>query len=218
MKNKADHFHTKYFLQKIICFGCFGFCLMASVKSQENPVPKSDSAQKETRQRNVKFRIAVDEVRIDAVVMDKTGRQITNLKADDFEIYQDGKPQKIISCTYINDYIAPPEKKSVVSKDSVTAPPSIPTPMLPMEKVRRIIVFVVDDINMSFQNTYYARVALRKFVERQMQPDDLVSILKTSAGTGALQLFSSDKRQLLSMIKNIGWAYNFQPDKCRSGG
>ena len=40
-----------------------------------------------------RIRIAVEEIRLDAVVVDGRGRQITDLTAEDFEIYQDNQPQ-----------------------------------------------------------------------------------------------------------------------------
>jgi VWFA-related protein len=214
---RIDHSNKTGLSRIIIYCGCFWLALMASVNGQKNPVPKSESDQKEIRQRNIKFRINVDEVRIDAVVLDKKGRQATDLAADDFEIYQDGILQKITSCTYINNYIEPPEKKSAVSKNPITAPPIV-SPILPIDKVRRTLVFIVDDYSMSFQQTQFARMALQKFVERQMQTGDLVSIMRTKTGEGALQLFSSDKRQLFSMTKNIQWANSFMPGRCGPGG
>ena len=40
------------------------------------------------------FRASTERVQIDAVVTDFKGRYVRNLKAVDFEIYQDGRPQK----------------------------------------------------------------------------------------------------------------------------
>jgi hypothetical protein len=44
-----------------------------------------------------KIRVNVAEVRIDAVVLDRKGRQITDLTAKDFAIYQDGVKQEVLS-------------------------------------------------------------------------------------------------------------------------
>ncbi len=49
------------------------------------------------------------------------------------------------------------------------------------------------------------RLALRKFVEEQMQDGDLVAIVRTGAGIGALQQFTSDKRMLLAAVDRIKW-------------
>src|SRR5215207_3290108 len=43
-------------------------------------------------------------------------------------------------------------------------------------------------------STVDARAALRKFVDEQVQPGDLVAILRTAGGVGALQQFTTDRR------------------------
>jgi VWFA-related protein len=52
---------------------------------------------------------------------------------------------------------------------------------------------------------YYVRRALKKFVDEQMRPGDLVAIMRTSAGMGAFQQFTSDKRLLHRAIEGIKW-------------
>jgi len=42
-----------------------------------------------------RFRVGVDAVRLDAVVTDGDGRIVADLTADDFEVRQDGKLQKV---------------------------------------------------------------------------------------------------------------------------
>jgi VWFA-related protein len=49
------------------------------------------------------------------------------------------------------------------------------------------------------------RRALKQFVDQQMQAGDLVAIVRTSGGMGALQQFTSDKRQLYAAIEHIKW-------------
>jgi VWFA-related protein len=49
------------------------------------------------------------------------------------------------------------------------------------------------------------RQALKKFVDEQMQTGDLVAIVRTGGGMGALQQFTSDKRQLYAAIERVKW-------------
>jgi VWFA-related protein len=49
---------------------------------------------------------------------------------------------------------------------------------------------------------------LKKFVDEQMQTGDLVAIIRTSGGMGALQQFTSDKRQLYAAIERVKWFAN----------
>src|SRR5690348_7870638 len=47
------------------------------------------------------LRVTVNLVQVDAVVTDSKGKQVTNLTANDFQLLQDGKPQKITKFSYI---------------------------------------------------------------------------------------------------------------------
>ena len=48
------------------------------------------------------IRTNVNLVQVDAIVTDAKDRQVTDLKAGDFEILQDGKPQVITNFSYIS--------------------------------------------------------------------------------------------------------------------
>jgi VWFA-related protein len=147
-------------------------------------------------------RVDVDEIRIDAVVVDWRGRYITDLTADDFEIYQDGEPQEITSCRYVR-YDRESPDVDVSDLRQIPDLPAASSPILKKEDVRRTLVFLVDNLMMNFENVYYARMALTKFVEEQMQPGDLVAILSTSKGYLGPLAFTSDKKQLLAHVQSI---------------
>jgi VWFA-related protein len=149
-------------------------------------------------------RITTNLVQVDAVVTDKSGKQITNLLPEDFEILEDGRPQKITNFSYVASGAAsasPPVAATPIFKNN---PPRPPTRLRP-EDVRRTIALVVDDLGLSFESTYFVRRALKKIVNEQVQPGDLVAIIRTSAGIGALQQFTADKRQLYAAIERVRW-------------
>jgi VWFA-related protein len=168
---------------------------------------QENSAVRKESERDYAIRIAVEEVRIDAVVLDKKGHQITNLTAKDFEIYQDGYQKEIVSCKYVSDQPGPAPKSTMQPRDSKKILP-IPSSRLAREDVHRVIVFIVDDLSMDFENLHFARMGIKKFVETQMQPGDMIAILRTSYGNSALQMFISDKQQLLSKIDAVEWGPN----------
>jgi VWFA-related protein len=192
--------------------GCLllGFITVANGQEKQAPSQSGDKEAGKT-DKDFKVRIAVEEVRLDVVVVDRKGRQIADLNADDFEVYQDDLPQEILSCTYVSDQADPSAKPAISPRVSSAVPP-IPAPMLARDKVRRVIAFIVDDLSMSFENIHFARLALKKFVEKQMLPGDLVAILKTSRGISAFQMFLSDKKQLLARIENVRWGMNVGRD------
>jgi VWFA-related protein len=140
-------------------------------------------------------------VQVDAVVTDSKGRQVTNLKPEDFEIIEDGAPRPITNFSYI------PIRSAAAAGAAARALPAgaalLSSPGLQPEQVGRTMALVVDDIGLSFESTYYVRRALKKFVDEQMQPGDLVVILRTGAGLGALQQFTTDKRLLYAAIDRV---------------
>ncbi len=144
-------------------------------------------------------------IQIDVTVTDKNGKVITDLKPEEIEIYENGEKQEIsnfsfVSNTKTNDAPAPNKTEK---KDKNAVP--IPTGQLKPEQVKRTVALVVDDLSLSFESTHYVQRALKKFVNEQMRDGDLVAIIRTGAGIGALQQFTSDKRQLLAAIEKVRW-------------
>ena len=139
-------------------------------------------------------------------MLDKAGRQVTDLHPEDFEVLEDGKPQPVTNLSYVsldNRTIKTTNAATAHTK-GVNAPPPVPMPPRPAQ-VRRTIALVVDDLGLSFESMAQVRGAMRKYVDEQMQPNDLVAIIRTSAGMGALQQFTNDKRVLYAAIDRVKW-------------
>lgn len=150
-------------------------------------------------------RVTTNLVQVDAVVTDKNGKQVTDLRPEDFEILEDGHPQKITSFSYVStDLLSLNPQKSVAGPDRNNPP--VPAAPLSRDQVRRTIVLVVDDLGLSLQSMQMIKSALRRFVDEQMQKGDLVAILNTGGGAGALQRLTSDRQQLKENIDRLRWS------------
>ena len=148
------------------------------------------------------IRVNVNLVQLDVTVTDKAGKHVPDLTAADFEVSRNGKRQTIKSVLFVPGQrpgVAPVEK---AADQAMAAMPSAPLPVkqLRVQDVRRTVALMIDDLSMSFSSSFYARAALRKFVEESIQPGDLVALFRSSSGLGVLQQFTSDKRQILSAI------------------
>jgi VWFA-related protein len=182
-------------LTVILCAEVFAF------GQQSTPPPKPPPQQPESDE---VVRITTNLVQVDAVITDKDGKLVTDLEPEDVEIFEDGRKQKITHFSYNATTTEQPVKETSSKPADKNAPPVPPARLRP-EDVRRTIALVVDDLGLSFESTHYVREALKKFVDRQMQPGDLVAIIRTSGGMGALQQFTSDKRQLYAAIERVKW-------------
>ena len=160
-------------------------------------------------------RITSNLVQIDAVVTDKKGRQVTDLRADEFEIVVDKRPQQITNFSYVHNVSEPEAAPSPRPGDKSGLAAAPPPARLRPEQVRRTVAFVFNDLEMSWESVYYARRAIKKFVDEQMQPGDFVAIIPASGGSGALQQFTSDKRLLGAAIKNLRWQPQFGRNNIR---
>ncbi len=149
-------------------------------------------------------RITTNLVQIDAVVTDKSGKRIVDLKPDEVEIYEDGQIRAITNFSYINLNSTNLQPTPVEQKRTVAGPPLVPRRLRP-DQVRRTIALVVDDLGLSFESAVHVRQSLKKFVDEQLQPDDLVAIIRTSGGIGALQSFTTDRRQLYAAVDKVKW-------------
>src|SRR5437763_5871849 len=148
-------------------------------------------------------RITTNLVQVDAVVTDSKGKLVTDLKPEEIEIFEDGRKQKITHFSLSLEPATATAEPETKSKTAVTNAPPLSLNRLKPEDVRRTIAIVVDDLGLSFESTYYVRRALKKFVDEQMRPGDLVAIIRTSGGMGALQQFTVDKRQLYAAIDRV---------------
>jgi VWFA-related protein len=143
------------------------------------------------------LRFEVNLVQVDAIVTDSHGRHIPGLKAEDFEVLQDGKPQKITHFSYI-------AAGSPATRDA-PAPATLP-PLAPTKaEARRTLVFLIDDEHMDFGDFHYAQQALARYVQDGVQPGDIVAIARTSFGSGAMQVFTSDTAWLRSTLYRMLW-------------
>ncbi len=153
------------------------------------------------------IRINVNLVQVDATVVDGKGQPVTDLKKEDFVLLQDGKPQALTNFSFVNT------KEGVVRNTSAQAAPkpapavkgAVPPPPMASKpkQIRRTIALVVDDLGLSFDSMARVRQSLKKYVDQEMQPNDLVAIIRTAAGMGSLQQFTSDKRMLYAAIDHV---------------
>lgn len=148
-------------------------------------------------------RITTNLVQIDAVVT-KNGKLVPNLKSEDFEIFEDGRRQTITSFAYISNFPATTTSPTPVA-DTADRHKSVPAAPLKRDDPRRTLAIVVDDLGLSAESMSQVRRQLRKFVAEQIQPYDLVAIIRTGSQIGALQQFTNDKRLLNRAVDQLRW-------------
>lgn len=172
------------------------FFNLLSLAQKPTPTPPNN-------EENDVVKVSTSLVQLDALVLDKKGSPVTDLTADDFEIYQDGKLQKITNFSYISRVSDSIATEQTLKKTD----PKIPPVSFRPKEIGRVITFVIDDGNpaSTFSGMFAARQGLEKFVKEQMLPNDVVAIYRTRGGSSMLQQYTSDRNQLLQTIRKIRW-------------
>lgn len=189
------------------------FPLFAQQPAPANP--PAPSRQEETQDEDSEgvVKIGTTLVQIDAVVTDWDGKIVRDLTADDFEIYEGKRKQPLTNFAFID---ARSELKPHRSTGVPPATPSAPRPKVKPSDVKRTTIILVDDLSLRPGDASAIRKSLTNFVLNQMGPNDLVGIVRTLSGSGALQQLTNDPRLLLAGIEKI-YPHNFS-DLDQGGG
>lgn len=143
----------------------------------------------------VTFRAEINYVEVDARVLDRDGKFIPGLQAADFQVFEDGKPQKITAFSMVNIPVERVERPLFASR--------------PVERdVRtnleaadgRIYVIVLDDMHTSALRSQRIRLAARQFIERYVGANDLAAVVHTSGRGDAGQDFTTSQIRLLRAV------------------
>ncbi len=152
------------------------------------------------------MRVTVELVQVDAVVTDSASNHVTDLKPEEFDIRENGKPRLITNFSFIPGATPAVEPATPVSppagKRAPPPPPVAPVRIAPGQATRTLAI-VIDDLGISEQRSAAIHQALERFVERQVQPGDLIATITTSGRLGALQRLSSDTRLVRAALNRF---------------
>ena len=144
----------------------------------------------------LQMRVSLVPVRV--VVRDSDGRAVANLQKDDFQLFEDGKPQ-VIS----NFAVETPTSTSqqVVRPDTAPAaanPGQSTAPFLPPS---RFVALLFDDPHLNLQDLIQARNAAGRYLDASVMPTDRVAVFTVS---GLTQLdFTDDRAKLHAMLVQL---------------
>jgi VWFA-related protein len=141
------------------------------------------------------FKVRVDFVEVDAVVTDRQGRIVRDLKKEDFQVLEDGKSQTITNFTMVD---IPVDKENRPLFAASPIEPDVKTNEKPFDG--RVYVMVVDDLHTRFGRSVRVKTAAKQFIERRLGANDLMAVVHTAGANDANQEFTSNKKLLLAAV------------------
>jgi VWFA-related protein len=153
------------------------------------------------------FRADINFVRVDVIVNDRQGNPVHDLRQEDFEVSEDGKPQSIQTFKLINvsedtgvGTDPPREVRNVIEEQTEAA----------RDDVRLFAIFL-DDYHVRLENSMRAREVLARFVENQFQPKDLAGIMYPLWSINDV-LLSRNRKQVATALREFtGRKFDYTP-------
>ena len=159
-------------------------------------------------QKTFTFKSSTNLVIVNVEVKDKSGKVIEGLKASDFTLTEDGKPQPISVFEFqkLTGEVAPPVNVATIAPPTSHVVPagfSASTPGQIRYQDRRLMVMLFDFSSMPIQDQIRAQDGALKFLAKQMTSSDLVAIMTNTNKVRVEQDFTEDRETLVSTIKGF---------------
>src|SRR5271157_4578220 len=169
-----------------------------SSTSQEAPKPDASLPSDEVISHDTPttFKVRVNVVLVRVVVRDASGKVITNLKKEDFQLEDNRKRQTISSFSAE----APASESSTVKLGTAEATPEETAPVKVPQLPKRFVALFFDDLHLSMADAMQSKLAATKLLG-SMQASDRFAIFTTS-GQVALD-FIADRAELEATIQRI---------------
>lgn len=157
----------------IFCLFAGSACTLAA--AQQAPAPRDSP---------YKIEINVDKVLVSVVVRDKQGHAVGNLKKEDFQVFDNNRPQQLSGFS-LEEHEA--EASSATSNSAAGQPLQTPDKAAPQPppQPQRFIVFLFDDMHLSPEDLAHAKRAGAKVLADSLSNSDMAIVVSLSGITNS---------------------------------
>jgi VWFA-related protein len=171
---------------------------------QPAPAP---ATQEPARAQQPPIRTGINYVRVDAIVTDKQGNPVLDLKPEEFLISEDNKAQKIESFSVVKidatsqmNAPLPTQIRTTSDEEIEAAKPDV-----------RLFVLLLDDYHVRRGNDMSVRKPIIDFIQNQLAPADMVALMYPLTPVSELH-FSRDRQGLISAVDHFeGRKFEYTP-------
>ena len=172
------------------------FSLLAAVPALPQNAGQ-DQPEVTSREGAITFSSKVNLVSVPVVVRDSEGRTVGNLKQEDFQLFDKGKPQVITKFSIEKTEAPPIATYAPAGPKEQTGAPIPGKPALP----ERFIAYVVDDIHLQRSDLLQTHKAMNRHLDEALEPGSRAAIFTTSGRMMAD--FTDDRVKLHKAVNSI---------------
>jgi len=141
------------------------------------------------------FKSEINYVEVDAVVVDERGTPVKGLTKDDFQVFEDGKPQTVATFSEVE---IPVERGEGLLFETKAIQPDVKSNREGFDG--RLYVILLDDYHTGALRSIRVKRTAREFIEKYLGTNDLAAVIHASGRTDASQDFTNDKALLLASV------------------
>ena len=166
-----------------------------SVAHAQAPAPAASQAPQQPT-----FRVSIDLVTTDVIVRGRNEQFVADLKPEEFEVYEDGVKQEIVSLVLTHGgrvyNVQTPPPAPV--QEGIILPTNRPT----NDAAGRVFLIVIDDLHLTFQSTPRTRDLIKRMLRLLIHEGDMFGIVSTGYSSISEQL-TYDRQILDSAVSRI---------------
>jgi len=146
--------------------------------------------------------IDVNVVNVDVFVTDRKGNRVRGLTADDFELFEDGKPVRITNFYAVDDgKPVPVAGPGTLAPEEVAATPAGVAAAEPIPEDQRLhLIVYIDNWNIRPFNRNRTFVSLRDFLRNRLSPGDRVMLVTYDRELHVRRPFTTDPGLIASAL------------------
>jgi VWFA-related protein len=165
----------------------FLFLAGLTVPAQTKPQPINPTASDATPQTGTTIRLTTHEVLLDLVVRDKRERLVSDLKAGDVEVYEDGVKQTPKSFQLVTG-----REQTVADERAKVAQEVTAKPTAGLNALREINLVSIVFTRMSPRSRDFAHEAVVAFLKNQLLSNTLAAVYSLDYKLNALQVYTNN--------------------------
>lgn len=143
------------------------------------------------------FKAAVKEAEVDVVVTNSAGHPVKGLTVEDFQIQEDGKPQKL---KYFHEFGGSGQASAATSAKA-ELPPNVFSNDVAPRAGQPLVIVVLDYVNTPFEDQQYAKDQLLKFLRKKPNGVQFALFLMRDR-LELLHGFTADENVLVATVNN----------------
>ena len=149
----------------------------------------------------VTFKVEVNYVEEDVRVVDRDGNFVRGLKREDFQVFEDGKPQKVDTFGMVDIPNTRPRRPLYLGPEALPIESDVAVNKQVLDG--RLYLIVLDDYHVAPLRSQNVKNLARRFVLEKLGPDDQAAVVVTSGLLRASQDFTQNRRLLIDAIDNF---------------